>query len=256
MSTILISLGALFFYMSSLFFVALWRKNNGIADIGYGGGFILVIASTIVSSSPQSFAQGLFVILPFVWGIRLAVRIYLKNKNKPEDFRYKAWRDAWGSLFAVRSFFQIYMLQGFIIFIVASPVILALVYGEAVIYTPLFILGFLLWCVGFFFESVGDYQLDQFIANPSNKGKILMSGLWKYTRHPNYFGESMMWIGVSIIALSFTSVAVLGIVSPILITFLLLKVSGVPMLEKRWEGNKEWEVYKKKTSVFFPLVSK
>ncbi len=256
MSTILISLGALFLYMSSLFFVALWRKNNGIADIGYGGGFIVITAVAVMVTAPISLGQALFVTLPFIWGVRLVSRIYLKNKNKPEDFRYKAWRDAWGSSFVVRSFFQIYMLQGLIIFIVASPIVLALIYGDTVLYTPLFLGGLLLWCISFFFESVGDYQLDTFIGNPLNKGKIMMYGLWKYTRHPNYFGESMMWFGICIIAISFTPVALGAIVSPILITFLLLKVSGVPMLEKRWEGNKEWEVYKKKTSVFFPAIPK
>jgi steroid 5-alpha reductase family enzyme len=253
MSTIIFCAGALFAYMSCLFCIALWRKNNGIADIGYGGGFIVVTAVAVTVTAPISLGQALFVALPFIWGVRLVSRIYLKSKNKPEDFRYKAWRDAWGSSFVVRSFFQIYMLQGLIIFIVASPIVLALVYGDTILYLPLFLGGLLLWCVGFFFESVGDYQLDQFIADPSNKGKIMMSGLWKYTRHPNYFGESMMWFAISAIAISFTTVALLGIISPLLITYLLLKVSGVPMLEKRWEGNNEWEIYKKKTSVFFPM---
>lgn len=256
MTTFLGALFALCIYMSVLFCIALLRKNNGIADIGYGGGFIVVTVFAIVYSAPITFEQALFVLLPFIWGVRLVSRIYLKNKNKPEDFRYKAWRDVWGSSFVLRSFFQIYMLQGLIIFIVASPIIFALVYGATVLYTPLFIGGILLWLVGFFFESVGDYQLDRFITNPSNKGKIMMYGLWKYTRHPNYFGESVMWVGISAIALSFTPVAVVGIMSPILITFLLLKISGVPMLEKRWEGNPTWELYKAKTSVFFPRIPK
>lgn len=242
--------------MSALFFVALWRKNNGIADIGYGGGFLVVTSVVILLTAPLSIPMTIFGALPFVWGIRLITRIYRKNKNKPEDFRYKAWRDAWGSSFVVRSFFQIYMLQGLIIFIVALPIVLALVYGNTILHTPLFIAGLLLWLVGFFFESVGDYQLDRFITNPQNKGKIMMSGLWKYTRHPNYFGESMMWFGICSIAISFTPVALFGIVSPLLITYLLLKVSGVPMLERRFEGNTEWEAYKAKTSVFIPTIPK
>ena len=242
--------------MSCLFCIALCRKNNGIADIGYGGGFIVVIVSAVLVSSPISLAQGLFVIFPFVWGIRLATRIYFKNKNKPEDFRYKAWRDSWGSSFVVRSFFQIYMLQGLIIFLIALPILIALIYANSVLYESLFTGGVLLWLFGFFFESVGDYQLDKFIANSSNKGKIMMSGLWKYTRHPNYFGESMMWFSIALCAISFTPLAFMGIISPLLITFLLLKVSGVPMLEKRWEGNDMWEQYKAKTSVFFPTIPK
>lgn len=216
----------------------------------------MVTAVAVFATAPISLWQALFVVLPFIWGVRLVSRIYLKNKNKPEDFRYKAWRDAWGSSFVVRSFFQIYMLQGLIIFIVASPVVIALVYGTTILYLPLFVVGLLLWLIGFFFESAGDYQLDAFISKSESKGKIMMSGLWKYTRHPNYFGESMMWFGICGIAISFTSIALLGIISPLLITYLLLKVSGVPMLEKRWEGNAEWEVYKAKTSVFFPTLPK
>lgn len=117
----------------------------------------------------------------------------------------------------------------------------------------LVVTGFVLWLIGFFFETVGDAQLDAFIKNPENKGKIMMSGLWKYSRHPNYFGESTMWWGIALMSLGLSALPLYGFVSPLLITYLLLYVSGVPMLERRWEGNPEWEAYKARTSVIVPL---
>jgi steroid 5-alpha reductase family enzyme len=238
--------------MSFLFFLALLLKNNGVADVGYGIAFLVVVYATVVQVGFEVLQ--LTLLLPVtVWALRLASRIYLKNKNKPEDFRYKAWRDAWGKWFAVRSYLQIYLLQGSIVAVIASPILVALLFPSASVFISFAVVGLLLWIVGFMFESIADYQLDTFIKNPENKGKIMMSGLWQYSRHPNYFGESMMWFGLWVVAVSFTPVALFCIISPVLITLLLLKVSGVPLLEKRWEGNLEWEVYKKQTPVFFPF---
>jgi steroid 5-alpha reductase family enzyme len=236
--------------MTFLFVVALILKNNGVADVGYGIGFV-VFTYTAAYVSGLSLVS-LFLLVPVtLWALRLALRILRKNYGKPEDFRYKAWRDAWGSSFVVRSYFQVYILQGLVIAIVSSAVVTGLVLGETLV-TPLLTLGLLMWATGFYFESVADAQLDSFIKNPDNKGKILQSGLWKYSRHPNYFGESLMWFGLWVASIAFTPWVLLCVVSPLLITYLLLKVSGVPMLEKRWEGREDWEEYKKKTPVFIP----
>jgi steroid 5-alpha reductase family enzyme len=104
--------------------------------------------------------------------------------------------------------------------------------------------------LGFYFEAVGDHQLDQFIKNQNNKGKIMDTGLWALTRHPNYFGEVTMWWGLYIVALSVG--AWWSIVSPIIITYLLLKVSGIPMLEAKYKDNPLYEAYKRRTNAFFP----
>lgn len=256
MTTLLFSLLSLAVYMTGLFVLSLIVKNNGVADIGYGIAFMVVIGTAILVSDSPSFYSLLLAILPFVWGARLAIRILLKNYNKPEDFRYKEWRDAWGRSFVVRSFLQVYMLQGGVVFAVALPVTLALIFPKTTPSLLLLVLGILLWIVGFFFESVGDYQLDRFISNPENKGKIMMRGLWQYSRHPNYFGESCMWFGIAIAASGLTTFPAFGFISPFLITFLLLKVSGVPLLEKRFEKNPEWEAYKARTSVLVPLPRK
>lgn len=252
MTILLISLVVLLLYMSVLFGIGMLTKNNSVADVGYGIAFTVVIAATLFQAPPTPGSALIVVLLPFVWALRLALRIYAKNKGKPEDFRYKAWRDAWGSTFVVRSFFQIYILQGLVVYLVALPVLLALVYPASTPITALVLFGAVLWLIGFFFEAVGDYQLDQFIRDPQNKGKIMTSGLWKYSRHPNYFGESTMWVGIAVISAGLTSVPILGFISPLLITYLLLYVSGVPLLEKKFESNPAWEVYKARTSVFFP----
>lgn len=248
--SLLIALSALAAYMCFLFAVSQVRGDNGTADIGYGIGFIVAAAAAYLSASPSLWgAAGLA--LTAIWGVRLAVRIYRKNRGKSEDFRYRAWRDAWGKWFVLRSFFQVYMLQGLVIYAVVLPVLLVIIYPAQA--TPLAFLGLILWVIGFYFEAKGDSELDSFLANPENKGRIMREGLWYYTRHPNYFGESLMWWGLAVVAAGASLFPLWGFVSPILITYLLLKVSGVPMLEKRWEGNPEWEDYKSRTSVFIPM---
>lgn len=252
MQTLAYILGILACYMTFLFLLSWFRKDNGIADIGYGIGFVVVAISAFKLTDTRS-AAFILIALVLIWGVRLAVRISMKNKGKPEDFRYKKWREEWGRFFIPRSFLQIYMLQGLVIYVVSLPVSLAYVFPTS----PNMVLvavGTIIWIVGFLFEAVGDYQLDAFLKQKT--GGIMQSGLWKYSRHPNYFGESTMWWGIAIAAAGLTAYPVLAFASPILITFLLLKVSGVPMLEKRWEGNPVWEEYKARTSVFIPMPPK
>jgi steroid 5-alpha reductase family enzyme len=123
--------------------------------------------------------------------------------------------------------------------------------------TIIYVIGVLLWFVGFYFEALGDKQLKDFKKNPENKGKILQSGLWAYTRHPNYFGETMMWWGIFVISIaSLEPIAFFGIVGPGLITYLLLFVSGIPLLEKKYKDNEVFQAYAQKTSVFFPRPPK
>ncbi len=118
-------------------------------------------------------------------------------------------------------------------------------------------IGLFIWIIGFLFQSIGDYQLKQFVSNRENKGRIIKSGLWKYTRHPNYFGEATMWWGIFVIGLNPSSNAGLyGIFSPLIITYMLLFVSGVPMLEKKYKDNEEFQKYAKVTNKFVPWFPK
>jgi steroid 5-alpha reductase family enzyme len=172
-----------------------------------------------------------------------------------EDARYGAWRNAWGNgwYFYVRSFIQVFLLQGFLALIIATPVILmtAQVISLNVVWV---IVGAVIWIGGFLCESIADAQLKKFLANPANKGHIMQAGLWKYSRHPNYFGEVTQWWGIFIIGLG-TSSVLLGIIGPLVITFLIVFVSGIPLSEKNMARNPEFEEYKNKTSVLIPWVS-
>lgn len=256
MTTLLVSWLVLMLYMSGLFVLSLRLKNNAIADVGYGIAFVALITTQVLLVGFPHVASLVLVLLVYVWAVRLARRIHEKNKGKPEDFRYKAWRESWGKSFVVRSYFQIYVLQGCVAFVVALPVSLSIVFPRTEISWVPVLLGVFLWLVGFVHEAVADAQLDAFLKKPEHKGKIMQQGLWRFSRHPNYFGESLMWWSLALAACGLTTYPLIAFVSPLLITFLLLKVSGVPMLEKRWEGNPEWEAYKAKTSVFIPLPPK
>jgi len=251
---ILYSAVAVFAYMAVIFVLALFKKDNSIVDIAWGLGFILVALLTFFLEKEFAVRHILVTVLVLIWGTRLAVHVFIRNKGRGEDFRYAQWRREWGKWFLLRSFFQIFMLQGFLLLIIAYPLILTNHSSkEGISYLDL--VGVVLWITGFFFEAVGDFQLSRFKRDPGNRGKIMKSGMWKYTRHPNYFGEAVMWWGVFLIALS-VRLGWTAIISPFLITFLLLRVSGVTMLEKKYAGNAEFEEYAKKTSAFFPWLPK
>jgi steroid 5-alpha reductase family enzyme len=238
-------------FVFTLFIISVIIKRNDIADIAWGSGIFLV-ALTSYLTGVQTTVTFILVILAGLWGLRLTGRIFLRNIKKGEDFRYKKWRDTWGSAFYIRSFFQVYVLQGFLMMVIGYPFMHAAVYGGELDWTVLSSVGLVVWLLGYFFEVVGDFQLDRFISNPQNKGEVMDRGLWKYTRHPNYFGEVTMWWGVWLIVVN-APYGALAIISPVVITFFILKVSGIPMLEKKFELDEKFQVYKKKTSVFFPL---
>jgi steroid 5-alpha reductase family enzyme len=252
----LIAAIALLAYMVCVYIYALFIKNNSIADIAYGGGFILVSFVALMAGNKAQLSWFLFLLI-VLWGVRLSTRIYMRNKGKPEDFRYAAWREKW-KWAKLRSFLQIFVLQGVIIYVISLPAILVMS-RDSLDIMPLYIfLGVCLWLTGFTIELVGDKQLDAFLKISPQKRptKYIESGLWRYTRHPNYFGEAVLWWGIAFFALGALPSAPYVFISPILITYLLLFVSGVPLLEKRWEGDKDWATYKSKTSMFFPLPPK
>lgn len=254
MSTFLILALLLFAYMSVWFAISLIKKRNDVADVAWGLGFVLVTWTSLVLFGDVG-ARGLLVcVMVTVWGVRLAWHIHARNKGKTEDYRYLAWRNEWGKWFYLRSYFQVYILQGALLFLIVFPVVLIQRNGDIPLGALDFV-GFFVWLVGFFFEVVGDMQLTRFIRNPENKGTLLTSGLWKYARHPNYFGEVLGWWGIWIIALSVPQ-GMLAIVGPLTITILILKVSGVPLLERNMEKNPLFAEYKRKTSMFIPWLPK
>ena len=243
-----------FVYMTALFVVALIRKRNDIADVGWGVGFILVGISSLWFNGNMTPRKALLLGLVVIWGLRLGIHIGMRNRGKKEDYRYKQWRDDWGDTWVIRSYLQVFLLQGLFMLLITFPIVLANTYDVRAL-GLLDLIGVVVWATGFFFEAVGDYQLTQFLSNPANKGKIMRYGLWQYTRHPNYFGEVTQWWGVFLIVLSVPN-GWMGIIGPLTISLLILKVSGIPLLEKPFEGNPEWEDYKSRTSVFLPWFPK
>ena len=240
----------LFIYMTCWYCISIIKKRNDVADIAWGLGFILLAWTSFFYSQiypPKGLLAGMLI---SIWGIRLALHIYRRNKGKPEDYRYLAWRKEWGKWFFIRSYLQVYILQGLFLFLIIQPVLFINKSTGTIGIVDFF--GVLVWLIGYYFESVGDKQLKEFVSNPANKGKIMDQGLWKYTRHPNYFGEVTQWWGIFIIALSIPY-GIFTIIGPLTITYLILFVSGIPLLEKKYAGRADFEAYKKKTSVFFPF---
>ncbi len=238
-------------FMTIIFILALLKKNNSIVDVAWGGGFIVIAVYSIVQSGEVDLRKMIVSLLVLLWALRLSFHIMVRNSGRGEDFRYKAWRDRW-KFFILRSFFQIFMLQGLFMLVISTPVwFINFSTGGPI--GPWDSLGLVIFGTGFMIETIGDYQLSEFKKDRANEGKIITTGLWSVTRHPNYFGEALVWWGISCYALSFHH-GWYALVSPVVITLLLRFVSGVPMLEKKYEGRPDWEEYKSRTAAFVPFI--
>ena len=239
--------------MVLLWLLSLPIKNAGIIDIFWGIGFVIIAWIAFVLT-PQGYLPRKFLlgILVTIWGLRLAIHIGIRNLGKPEDFRYAKWRSENGPRWWWFSLIQVFLLQGFLMWIISAPVIAAMTSGFPAILTPLDWLGTLLWLVGFLFEAIADAHLMVFKANRSNEGRLLTHGLWKYSRHPNYFGEAVLWWGFYLIALA--GGKGWTIFSPVVMTYLLTKVSGVALLERMMQQKPGYEDYMRKTSAFLPWL--
>lgn len=244
----------LFLYMNFWFVVSLLMKRNDVADVAWGLGFVLLAWVSLFISETNSILGIIVTLFVTVWGLRLAWHVHSRNKGKTEDYRYLAWRKQWGKWFYMRSYAQVYMLQGTLLFLIALPV-LVINNNLGGVVNILAMLGIVVWIIGFFFEVVGDSQLARFIKNKDNQGKLMTTGLWRYTRHPNYFGEVTLWWGIWLVALS-VPYGWATVIGPLTITTLILKVSGIPMLEKKMTEHPDFAEYKKKTSVFIPWFRK
>lgn len=243
-----------FLYMVILYFLAQWISNNAIADTGWGMGFVLITLSLIFLSDKILPSMMVLSLMILVWGIRLSFFIYLRSLGKPEDFRYANWRKEWGKRQPWIAFYKVFMLQGAIMLVVSSPVILVFLNpSEKVTLTAW--AGVLIFLTGFIIEILADSQMKRFRSLSSNKGKIISTGVWKYSRHPNYFGESLLWWGIGIYSLA-VSGNILSLVSPLIITLLLRFVSGVPMLEEKYRDREDFREYARKTPVFIPFIGR
>lgn len=243
-------------YMTTWFVASLIEKRNDVVDTAWGAGFVLLAWYHLFVAPDPSDRSFLLALLVTVWGVRLVWHISRRNHGKNEDFRYEAWRAQWGNNVYIRSYFEVFMLQGLLMVAISSAYVLAVrsPYRVTLGWLDWAALG--IWLTGFFFETVGDWQLMQYKKNPNHKGMIMTRGLWQYTRHPNYFGEVAQWWGIYIIAAGVLEGWFWALLSPLTITILILFVSGVSLLEKKYAGREDWEAYVKKTNKFFPWFPK
>ena len=241
--------------------VLLWAvsvaiRDASIVDIFWGFGFVLIVWVAFAAGDGSFDRQLLIAALVTVWGLRLTVYLAWRNLGKEEDYRYREMRERWGSRFPLVSLVTVFLLQGLLLWGVSQPSQAGQVPQEPIGLIWLDFIGMAFWAVGIFFETVGDLQLARFKADPANEGKVMDRGLWRYTRHPNYFGDFMVWWGLYLIALA-TGDAWWSVIGPIVMTILLMKVSGVGMLEKTITSRRPgYEEYIARTSAFFPRPPK
>lgn len=248
--------GVIFVLVTLLWLVSVAITNASIVDIFWGFGFVVLAWSYFLLNTNGSERQILVLVLVTVWGLRLTIHLARRNIGKGEDYRYQNFRKQYGESYWWKGYFQTFLLQGTLMVIIVAPVLVAMYQPMPQNLVFLDWLGVIVWLIGIVFEAVGDWQLARFKAIPGNKGKVLRTGLWRFTRHPNYFGDAMVWWGLFLIALA-VPYGWLSIVGPVLMTFLLMRVSGVSMLEKTLKETKpEYQNYVRCTSAFFPMPPK
>lgn len=238
-------------YMLAWFLLAVLLKRRDVVDSAWGLGFI-VVASTAYSLRNNETAYALFtLLLVTTWGARLFLHISSRNWKKKEDYRYAQMGQLGSAQFWVRTFFSVFLLQGALMILISSPII-AVMNSTAQPIEWLAIAGLIIWLTGIITEATGDYQLRSFLR--SGKKGIMQTGLWKYSRHPNYFGEITSWWGAAVVAVAFSQWW--GILGAWVITILIVKISGIPLLEKRYAKDKAYQAYAKRTSILIPLPVK
>lgn len=234
----------------------LYRNDAGVVDLYWGPGFATIAIIALVMSAELSVYKLILSMTTIAWATRLGLHMARRHhRSKTEDRRYAKMRERGGASFWWVSLFKIFLLQALLMWLIATPQHIGLIYGDAVettISRITFILGAVLFTAGLTVETVADGQLIRFKQNPDNADKTLMRGLWHYSRHPNYFGEVVLWWGFGLMGFA-VSGSLVSFAGPALLTFLILKVSGVTLLERHLKPEKEgYEEYIEKTSAFFP----
>jgi steroid 5-alpha reductase family enzyme len=243
-------------FMTALWVLSLLKRDSSIADVFWGMGF--AIATWIsFALTPEGFPERKLLIctLVTIWGLRLSLHILLRNRGKDEDYRYREWREQAGARWWWFSYIKVFLLQGFLIWLISTPLLAAQMSSQPNKLIPLDYTAAGIWLIGFCFEVVADWQLARFKADPENDGKVLSTGVWRYSRHPNYFGDATQWWAFYLIAAAAGSFWT--VLSPIVMTILLLRVSGVRLSERHLVATKpQYREYVAKTSAFIPWIPK
>jgi steroid 5-alpha reductase family enzyme len=246
------SLAVIMILMTSLWIMSAILKNVSIVDLFWGFGFVLSSVFYFLKSDGFDARKIIIMTLVTIWGLRLSVYLAWRNYGKGEDFRYRNFRKKYGeNRYWWISFFQTFLLQGILMWLISAPLLGAQFYGQEKSLNILDYIGIFFWITGFLFEAGGDFQLAVFKANPANRDNVLDKGFWRYTRHPNYFGDSSVWWGYGFICLAAGSY--LPALGSVLMTALIIKVSGVALLEKSLKEQKpRYKEYIERTSAFIP----
>lgn len=252
-SLMITSLLAVAGLMTLVWLLSLAKKDVSIIDAFWGPAFVLIAALGYFRGPGFEGRRELLLILVGLWGLRLGAYLLWRNlREGQEDYRYRKMRERWGSSFAFGSLLRVFLFQAVLAWFISIPLQVAAVAGTPARLVWLDWVGVGLWAVGFFFEAVGDYQLARFKADPGNQGEVLDSGLWRYTRHPNYFGDFLVWWGLFAISVA-TPWGWATVASPLFMSYLLMKFSGVPLLEKKLRKTRpKYRDYVARTSAFFP----
>ncbi len=251
---LLLNAGLILAALFSIWLVSLRLADASIVDIFWGLGFVMVAWVTFLATDDGARAPTL-TWLTTVWGVRLSGYLAWRNIGRDEDARYQAMRAKHDRQFWWVSLFTVFGLQGVVMWIVALPIQVGQINTSAIPVGWLNYVGVAVWGLGFIFEAVGDFQLARFKADSGNQAKVMDRGLWRYTRHPNYFGNALVWWGLFLVAV--TPATIWLVVSPILMNFLLLKVSGVPLLENSLKRRSAaYQEYTLRTSPFLPRPPK
>jgi steroid 5-alpha reductase family enzyme len=246
-----ITLGVLVVFMTLGWLVSLARKDASVVDPIWGMGFIAAAASYFFLLGGYSGRNVLVLAMVCAWGLRLAVYLIWRNRGRGEDPRYRAMRAKRPSIFWWYSYFQVFLLQALLLWLVAAPIAAAMAGNSSSGFAALEFIGAAVWLFGFSWEVAGDTQLALFKRDPANKGKVMQTGAWRYTRHPNYFGEAVLWWGIWLVAAA--AGGYWSVYGPAIITFMLLRVSGVTLLEKGLgESKPGYTEYVERTSPFIP----
>jgi steroid 5-alpha reductase family enzyme len=232
--------------------LSLRLRDASIVDVAFVAGIVLVAWLAFAIAEGSAARKVLVVTLTTLWGLRLAGYITRRKLGEGEDFRYEELRQRYGERFPIVSLVVVFLFQGAGIWAVSLPVQTAQVPDSPQGLVLLDFVGIAVWSVGMLFESVADFQLARFRADPRNRGKVMDSGLWRYSRHPNYFGEFCIWWGLYAVALA-TVEAWWSIIGPLTMSFILIRLFGVPAMEPHLSRTKEgYEDYVRRTSAFLP----
>jgi steroid 5-alpha reductase family enzyme len=239
-------------------FIVLWLaslalRDASIVDIFWGPACAGLGWLYHLLATPRQGIGLLVCALTTMWGVRLAAHIAARNAGSGEDYRYRQWRERSGPAFWWVSLFKVFLLQAVVLWVVSSPLELAQRSGGGgPVSRWLIAAGVLLWLFGFAFEAVSDWQLLAFARDPANRGRVLDSGPWGLSRHPNYFGEAVLWWGIGVIAMSVAGP--LALAGPAVLTFTLVKISGVAMLDRELvERRQGYSEYIESTPAFVPI---